>query len=221
MDSLLRERFEDWFYHPRYFLLLLGLLAMIILPALAPIWRIGGLLMQLSYGLVLLLAALFTTTHYREWTAMLGLGVVNFCIFLVWDHETSWLSWVGGLTTLLFFSYVFRNLLFYILQEKEVTVNTIYASICGFLILGVVAAPLLLLLQQQLPAAFGQEAPLEFYDLLYYSFVTLTTVGYGDITPDHQLIKAISIIIAIAGQLYLTFAVAIIIGKYLAMEQSR
>ncbi|MEL6393410.1 MAG: potassium channel family protein, partial [Bacteroidota bacterium] len=53
-------------------------------------------------------------------------------------------------------------------------------------------------------------------DLIYYSFITLTTVGYGDIVPTNQIIKSVSIIIAITGQIYLTFVVAIIIGKYLA-----
>ena len=178
-------------------------------------------MLQISYGLVLLLAALFTTTNYQELLGLFGLGLVNYSIFLAWDQESAWLSWIGGLTTLLFFSYVFRKLLLYLLRERQVTVNTIYASICGFLVLGVVAAPLLLLIQQRIPTAFGQAEPLEFYDLLYFSFITLTTVGFGDITPGHQLIKAVTLIIAIAGQLYLTFVVAIIIGKYLAEEQSK
>jgi len=53
-------------------------------------------------------------------------------------------------------------------------------------------------------------------DSWYFATVLLTTVGYGDIVPTNQIIKSVSIIIAITGQIYLTFVVAIIIGKYLA-----
>ncbi|MEM6877019.1 MAG: potassium channel family protein [Bacteroidota bacterium] len=216
MSTLFREIFEDWFHRPRYLVLLLGLLLLIILPPVSAILQAGNLILYISYGLVLILAALFTTTSYREWGLLLFLGVFSFVVFVVWgDRHPHW-SWVNAIVTFIFFSYVFRKLLLYILNEKDVTVNTIYAVICGYMILGVVFAPLLALLQNQFYSGSIQESILDFYDLIYYSFITLTTVGYGDIVPTNQIIKSVSIIIAITGQIYLTFVVAIIIGKYLA-----
>jgi len=53
-------------------------------------------------------------------------------------------------------------------------------------------------------------------DLIYYSFVTLTTVGYGDITPANSLTKSLTILEAIIGQLYLTVLVALLVGKYVS-----
>ena len=53
-------------------------------------------------------------------------------------------------------------------------------------------------------------------DLIYYSFTTLTTLGYGDMTPTDVITKSLSIFEAIIGQLYLTVLIALLIGKYLA-----
>ena len=54
-----------------------------------------------------------------------------------------------------------------------------------------------------------------FYNYVYYSFVTLTTLGYGDITPITHQGKAISFTIAITGQLYIAIVIAMLVGKYL------
>ena len=51
-------------------------------------------------------------------------------------------------------------------------------------------------------------------DLVYYTLVTLTTVGYGDITPQVPVAKSLSMIIAISGQFYIAIVVAIIVGKF-------
>jgi len=52
--------------------------------------------------------------------------------------------------------------------------------------------------------------------LVYFSFVTLTTVGYGDITPVHPIVRSLSNLEALVGQLY----PAILIGRLVAMELS-
>ena len=55
-----------------------------------------------------------------------------------------------------------------------------------------------------------------FHDYLYFSFVTMTTLGYGDVTPISSTAKSTTIIIAVAGQLYLTILVAMLVGKFLS-----
>ena len=56
---------------------------------------------------------------------------------------------------------------------------------------------------------------------LYYSFVTLTTLGYGDITPVHPVARMLSYLEAVIGQLYLAVLVASLVGRYgrLAIER--
>ena len=55
--------------------------------------------------------------------------------------------------------------------------------------------------------------------LSYYSFVTLTTLGYGDITPQLHYVRVVAWVQAVTGQLYLTILVARLVGTYIAQSQ--
>ncbi len=73
-----------------------------------------------------------------------------------------------------------------------------------------------------IPASFGQVKAAEggFSTFVYYGIVTLTTLGYGDITPSTALARSLSTFTALLGQLYLVIIMAIIIGKYLIVKKS-
>ena len=58
-------------------------------------------------------------------------------------------------------------------------------------------------------------------DFTYYSYVTLTTLGYGDITPKTPTAKYLATLEAIIGQLYLAVLIARLVGLYIAQEQYR
>lgn len=56
----------------------------------------------------------------------------------------------------------------------------------------------------------------DFHDYLYFSFVTMTTLGYGDVTPVSAFAKSVTMTIAVTGQFYMTILIAILVGKYLS-----
>ena len=64
-----------------------------------------------------------------------------------------------------------------------------------------------------------QSGPGSLSEYLYYGFVTLSTLGYGDITPTAPLARSLSIFVAIGGQLYLVIVMAMIIGKFLNSQR--
>jgi voltage-gated potassium channel len=66
----------------------------------------------------------------------------------------------------------------------------------------------------------GQSVP-AFNDYLYFSFVTLTTLGYGDVTPVSHLARSMAILIAVTGQLYMTILIAMLVGKFLARSEGK
>ena len=113
-----------------------------------------------------------------------------------------------------------------VLEDDYVDLNRIAGAISVYMLLGLIWTSLyfaLSLLDQQ---AFEGTAVLTSYreeltntaylDLLYYSYVTLSTLGYGDVTPVSSLAKSITLFIAITGQLYLTILIAMLVGKYLS-----
>ena len=69
------------------------------------------------------------------------------------------------------------------------------------------------------PASFNlPQGQSDFLLFEYYSFVTLTTLGYGDITPLTKVAKAFSVLEAVVGQLYLVVVVAWFVGMYVSRK---
>lgn len=68
------------------------------------------------------------------------------------------------------------------------------------------------LVQIVLPGSFNIESSVDGYTYMYFSFVTITTLGYGDIAPQEPVGQALVVLLAIFGQMYLTIVIAIIIG---------
>jgi len=110
-------------------------------------------------------------------------------------------------------------------RSKNVTLTILINSINCYLLIGVLGAVLLAMeeiLQKfvlHLDAGginFAGNGAIGFHDYLYFSFVTMTTLGYGDVTPISSTAKSTTIIIAVAGQLYLTILVAMLVGKFLS-----
>ena len=116
----------------------------------------------------------------------------------------------------------------HVARSENVTATLILSAINGYLLMGLLGALMLdivdvaggNLIDSNAPPAidFAGGTAAAFHDYLYFSFVTLTTLGYGDVTPVSPTTKSISIAIAIAGQFYLTILVAMLVGKYLSRK---
>ena len=221
VHKILYEKLQYHFHHPNYLYFMVSLILLLIVPAVAPMASTTGtILMEATYGFVILMAAIYTTSNMRELTIASSLGGIVFLLFVINNGDIPpHLSWINGILTFAFFLFVLWELLKFVLRAKEVDANVVFACISGYLVLGIVGAPLCAMINLSIDHAFHLPDHSDFYDFIYFSFVTLTTVGYGDITPVHPFSKAISLVISIAGQLYLTFLVAIIVGKYLMYQQ--
>ncbi|MEM8906740.1 MAG: ion channel [Bacteroidota bacterium] len=217
MKETIYKYLERHYKNPNYLYFLVSLLFMLVIPPLAPLIENGAILFNITYGLVLFMGAFYTSTDSREFAVFLLVGGIVYVLFLN-EQTTVYYSLLNAGLTFLFFSLIFLKLVRYILYSDDIDINEIYACVSGYLILGIVAAPLFYLIEQTLGNAFHLPADYSFYDFIYFSFITLTSVGYGDISPIHPFAKAITIIISIFGQLYLTILIAIIIGKYLASK---
>jgi voltage-gated potassium channel len=151
-------------------------------------------------------------------------------VLIIWsDHFITYepLRIVAFLIILLFIFFIVAAIISYIARSKNVTLVIIISSVNGYLFLGVLGALLLVLTEifqkfifknDTLTIDFAGNAAQGFHDYIYFSFVTLTTLGYGDVTPASSLAKSVTVLIAIAGQLYLTILIALIVGKFLSKK---
>jgi len=127
------------------------------------------------------------------------------------------------ITILLEMSFCALSLVFalkYVLFGKRMDLNRIVGAICVYLLLGVLLALGNMLVYRFVPGSFNgidaSETSLEGFTLIYYSFVTMTTLGYGDITPDGALARVLAYLAAIAGQFYIAVLVAMVVGQFLS-----
>jgi hypothetical protein len=128
----------------------------------------------------------------------------------------------GLFSTALFFIYNSVTMLIYILRGRTVTADTIFGAISVYLMIGLAWAFLFALVDKTTPGSFAtiqQVAPLDdgrLPFLVYYSFVSLTTLGYGDIFPVSPPARVLSYMEAVVGQIYLTVLVARLVGLHIA-----
>jgi len=112
--------------------------------------------------------------------------------------------------------YCIYCVLRYVLQSRVVTSDHIYAGISVYLMLGLAFGCLYYLLTVLNADCFavnssklGEGTP----DLMYFSFVTLATLGYGDITPVTRVARTMAEVEAVAGTLYIAVFMALLVSR--------
>ena len=101
-----------------------------------------------------------------------------------------------------------------ILSHVTITARTIMGALCIYLLIGLAFAYIFSILQELGPGPFFVQLPNPtMADFVYFSYVTLATVGYGDLTAAQPFGRMIAVSDALVGQLYLVSAVALLVGN--------
>ncbi len=128
-----------------------------------------------------------------------------------------------------FLVYVAIVVLRDVVRREQVDADAILGAVCFYLLAGYCFYSAFAVVELVSPGAFQDRGhPIEsgiggaghFPILLYYSFTTLTTLGYGDVTPVHPLARSLASVEAVAGPLYLAILVARLVGAHLSQDRS-
>jgi Ion channel len=126
----------------------------------------------------------------------------------------------------IFFALTACLLLADVLRKGAVTAHKIYGALCVYLIIGLTWGFMFLTLEGFQPGSFlfGQArmsgVEKDPATLVYFSFVTLSTVGYGDVTPLSPPARSFAFMEAIIGQIYLAVLVARLVGLHIAYSMA-
>ncbi len=118
------------------------------------------------------------------------------------------------LSGMIFYLFTIVSILQHIFRGRKITADTVYGAMSVYLLLGITWAFAYSLVELNFPGSFkGLHGDLsleggERFDFIYYSFVTLTTLGYGDITPLSSQARSLSILQAVTGVLFTATLVA-------------
>lgn len=220
MDKTFFRSYIFW----NYFLVISVLFAVFILPLLTVTWHHS--LSRIVYSCIYF-AAFFTLQKRGKYLITLFIAT----LLLEWISDffdLTALIMISKSVNVLFFLVIVGSLIKQIATAREVTANVILGSITGYLLLGIVFSIFISVILLWDPVAYNinladaslSEARVRFSLPMYYGFITMTTVGYGDILPLKPYTRSLATFIAVAGQFYIAIIVALLVGKFTSQNHS-
>lgn len=184
---------------------------MLSLISLASLYLIAYQLRELLIGAVLVVPTLVI----NWWGGLLSL------------HSTVYI--VSGLY-IMFLCYIGFFICRFLFETEEISLDMVFAALCLYMYIGLIWMFIYVIEEVSRPGSFSFPTELssdpESYvnslwnNFSYFSFVTLATLGYGDVTPLTRFARAWAILEAVTGQLYLAVMVARVVGLYIINRRS-
>lgn len=201
----------------------MSLLLLMFLPLLIPEW-LGSVGVPITFTVVMLLALAGAADTQRQ--LLIGVILVVPVLILNWMAElrpTDGRLIARGLLTIGFMLYVASALLRHVVRAKQVDAEILFAALCLYFLLAFIWGSGYAVLEVAEPGSFAGasivtgdsfDRTVELGWVMYFSFVTLTTLGYGDISPIGEAARVIAITEAALGQLFLVTLVARLVSLY-------
>lgn len=202
-------------------------LAQVLLVVVYPLCR-GSVfheqLLALFHALILLATIRATLTRRRLVKLITGLGLAGLLTRIIGAglESSVWVQ-LSDDAFLLFYLIAMLAVFGYVLEKGRVTVDKIAAALCVYFFLALFWGLAYEVVESVRPGSFAFAGPLapagEEPDsslFLYYSLVTVTTLGYGDITPVSPFARSLAAMEAMIGQIYITVLVARLVALHIA-----
>ena len=204
----------------RYRYLLISLLFMVVVPGFIVNPEIQKVVVYVLQASVVYLGVLCIQESKREFNIGMSLGLTVLIInwIGIFQDDATINFYFSFLIFMIFYGFLAYRLLTKIFATRKVTPGVLFAAINIYLLLGIIGGFAFMLIENIYPGSLNNlqltdlTHPSKFY---YFSFTTLTTLGYGDITPTSSAAQSVSIVLSSSGQLYLTIIVAILVGRYI------
>jgi hypothetical protein len=200
--------------------LLLSLVALILIYPYLKENIFSKIILGLIYTMVLIGGA-YAVGHDKR-KLRIGLGLAIIAIGLQWVHFTTqdvWLQRMRAVIYIIFLLFTIGVVLAYLLKKGPITADKLHGALAGYMMLALLWAFFYALIESFTPGSFllggtrlGESG--EFMHLLYFSFTTLTTTGFGDITPVSDQARSLVIIEEFTGVFFVGVLIARLAGLY-------
>jgi hypothetical protein len=207
-------------------LLILTLIYLFVTCALSD-FSYGDLVADLFFSLIIVAGVI--TTFRQRWVRFLAIFLAVVCLSLTWEqniHPGGGLTILNLVLKLIFLGLLMAVLIVQVFGAGPVTAHRIRGAIVVYLLLGGAWSLLYRLVDLTTPHAFHLAEALATADpgalprlLTYFSFTTLTTTGFGDISPANPLSRTLAMFEAMAGQLYLVITLARLVSQAIMCQK--
>lgn len=184
-------------------------------------------------GITIVFAAAIIVISNTRKHLIIGMILMLPTLILIWGvkfYHVETLEFISLIGSVLFFCYITVLILIDILRAKMISLDIIAAGISVYLFFGNICGFIYTIIGRVDPNAFTIPAATASYlgdnlsDLssaMYFSFVTLTTLGYGDITPINNFARSLAFLEAALGQIYLTVLIASLVGIHISTSNKK
>lgn len=170
---------------------------------------------------LIILVSVFATSENKSLRVILQVVLAILAIWVTRLTDMPSFNSLAKLFLVLFFIVRVIKFIRKVSGKEDVNSVVISEAINGYLLLGIAFGALIDFMVIDQPGAFNfsrANASNDFFDPYYYSFVTMSTLGYGDLLPQKPSSKAIAILITLSGQIYLVTIMAFLIGKMISQR---
>jgi voltage-gated potassium channel len=224
MAILFFDRLLEKSWGNRFLFVLVSILCFLILSPLLKGFTGFRNLLDLFLS-VIFISSIYAISQQRYHLIIATLLVLPFLLGTWVNHliVSPALALTGICSGILFFAFMITTIVSFVFKQNRVTFNVINAAVVVYLLMAMLWALLFILLDTLHPGSFSMvEMPMQKsnFHLYYYSFVTITTLGYGDISPTSDIARSLAALEAVIGQIYLVVLVARLVGIHIAQSMA-
>ena len=224
MDRTRSLSFRQIYFRRRFVILFVLLLALILVTPLVE----GFVKLHIIWNIFLtgiFVSAVYAISEKKRRVYIASLLALPMLVS-VWSRyfvESNYVLVVGTLCGVVFFAYMIVNILLFIYKQDEVTRDLITGAAVVYLLMAIMWVFIYRVVEIAHPGSFTISTT-QMHDqmrFIYFSLVTITTLGYGDIVPTTNLARSLATLEAVIGQLYLMTTVAWLVGVRVTQSRER
>jgi len=209
----------------RFLFLLISILSFLILSSFLRVFV--GIKILLDIFLTAVFISAIYAVSQKKYFCLIGILLALPRLAVTWSSyfvKIPIMPLAGSCFGILFFAFMVITILLFVFEQREITLDVINGAIVVYLLIAIMWAFIFRFMEILHPGSFvtsqglGEETRPTF---IYYSFVTITTLGYGDTTPQTDVAKTFSFLEAVIGQIYLVVLVARLVGIHIGQSMNK
>ncbi len=211
-------------------ILLFSLLLFIFLQPIIKLTEMNNFIFDILLSILIVSGITSLKFRKEKFVKLSYFGLFTFILLWINYFTDSLITNLFAFIVLIFFMiYITYSMISYVARNRKITSIIILNAINSYLLMGVIGSFLFILSNVGYKLLFdisngtinfGYTNNPTFFDYIYFSFITLTTVGYGDATPAVPLTRSLAMFVSLSGQLYLAILVAMLVGKFLSKKNN-
>ena len=212
----------------KFLYFLISLVALILIYPFVEGGVVGAILLDV-FRSAILISGIYAVSHSGRMIilgSVIGVPAMALSIANLFLHDDRLLVF-GTILWIIFYLVTLISILHKIIQSRRGRADEIFGAISAYLLMGLMWGMIYVIIEKVYPDSFyfdfhtNADAMISWSDFIFYSFSTLTTLGYGDILPILPFARSFAIIEMIIGMMYIAVIIARLVALYTMKEERR